>query len=113
VTTYPTELRITDRQMRQLLRRHIARHGFHGDWNYDVHPAAEDAPAGDRLGGGARFGGAVLPSLLATLEPLLIFILQLVLTALIVRLRTIRLGIVMHALTSSFGILAAVLTVLA
>jgi hypothetical protein len=40
--TYPTGLRITDRQMRELLRRHITRHEFHGDWNYDVHPTADD-----------------------------------------------------------------------
>jgi len=40
--TYPTGLRITDRQMRELLRRHITRHQFHGDWNYDVHPTPED-----------------------------------------------------------------------
>jgi hypothetical protein len=39
---YPTGLRITDRQMRELLRRHISRHEFHGDWNYDVHPTADD-----------------------------------------------------------------------
>jgi hypothetical protein len=40
--TYPTGLRITDRQMRELLRRHVTRHAFHGDWNYDVHPLADD-----------------------------------------------------------------------
>ena len=40
--TYPTGLRITDRQMRELLRRHIIRHEFHGDWNYDVHPTTDD-----------------------------------------------------------------------
>jgi Rhodopirellula transposase DDE domain len=40
--TYPTGLRITDRQMRELLRRHISRHTFHGDWNYDVNPLADD-----------------------------------------------------------------------
>jgi hypothetical protein len=40
--TYPTGLRITDRQMGELLRRHITRHQFHGDWNYDVHPTADD-----------------------------------------------------------------------
>jgi hypothetical protein len=22
--------------------RHITRHGFHGDWNYDVNPTADD-----------------------------------------------------------------------
>jgi hypothetical protein len=43
--TYPTGLRITDRQMRELLRRHISRHEFHGDWNYDVHPTADDDEA--------------------------------------------------------------------
>jgi hypothetical protein len=40
--TYPTGLRITDRQMGELLRRHITRHQFHGDWNYDVNPTADD-----------------------------------------------------------------------
>jgi hypothetical protein len=40
--TYPTGLRITDRQMRELLDRHIIRHEFHGDWNYDVRPTADD-----------------------------------------------------------------------
>jgi hypothetical protein len=40
--SYPTGLRITDRQMRQLLARHVIRHEFHGDWNYDVHPTADD-----------------------------------------------------------------------
>jgi hypothetical protein len=36
--TYPTGLRITDRQMRTLLDRHVTTHEFHGDWNYDIHP---------------------------------------------------------------------------
>jgi hypothetical protein len=40
--TYPTGLRITDRQMRELLRRHVTTHPFPGDWNYDIHPTAED-----------------------------------------------------------------------
>jgi hypothetical protein len=39
---YPTGLRITDRQMRELLRRHVNRHEFHGDCNYDVRPAGDD-----------------------------------------------------------------------
>jgi len=42
----------------------------------------------------------------------LIFVLQLILTALIVRLRSIRLGIVMHVLANSLGILATLLAVL-
>lgn len=40
--TYPTGLRISDQQIRELLRRHVTRHAFHGDWNYDIHPTAED-----------------------------------------------------------------------
>jgi hypothetical protein len=40
--TYPTGLRITDAQMRHLLDRHIRRHEFHPDWNYDVVPTADD-----------------------------------------------------------------------
>jgi hypothetical protein len=40
--SYPTGLRITDRQMRELLRRHVTRHGCHGDWNYDIAPTADD-----------------------------------------------------------------------
>ena len=40
--SYPTGLRITDTQMRRLLHRHIKRHDFHGDWNYDVMPTADD-----------------------------------------------------------------------
>jgi hypothetical protein len=40
--SYPTGLRITDTQMRQLLDRHIHRHQFHPDWNYDVIPTADD-----------------------------------------------------------------------
>jgi hypothetical protein len=40
--TYPTGLRITDRQMRTLLHRQIVKHEYHGDWNYDVVPTADD-----------------------------------------------------------------------
>jgi hypothetical protein len=40
--TYPTGLRITDRQMRTLLDRHVTPHDFHGDWNYDIHPTHDD-----------------------------------------------------------------------
>jgi membrane protease YdiL (CAAX protease family) len=43
---------------------------------------------------------------------LLIFLLQLILTALVVRLRSVRLGIVMHVLANSFGILVTLFTVL-
>jgi hypothetical protein len=40
--SYPTGLKITDAQMRQLTDRHIRRHTFHPDWNYDVHPTPDD-----------------------------------------------------------------------
>ena len=43
---------------------------------------------------------------------LLIFVLQLIATALVVRLRSVRLGIVMHVLTNSFGILVVLIGVL-
>jgi len=43
---------------------------------------------------------------------LLIFVLQLILTALTVRLRSVRLGIVMHELTNSFGILVTLIGIL-
>jgi hypothetical protein len=39
---YPTGLRITDQQMQRLLDRHVKRHEFHPDWNYDIHPTADD-----------------------------------------------------------------------
>jgi hypothetical protein len=43
---------------------------------------------------------------------LMIFVLQLILTVLVRRLHSVRLGIVMHVLTNSFGILAALAGVL-
>jgi membrane protease YdiL (CAAX protease family) len=43
---------------------------------------------------------------------LLIFALQLILTALVIRTRSIRFGIIMHVLANSFGILATLFTVL-
>ena len=43
---------------------------------------------------------------------LLIFVLELILTTLVVRLRCLRLGIVMHILANSFGILVALFGVL-
>lgn len=43
---------------------------------------------------------------------LLIFVLQLIATALVVRLQSVRLGIVMHVLTNSFGILVILTGVL-
>jgi hypothetical protein len=36
--SYPTGLRITDRQMKTLENTQLRRHDFHGDWNYTIHP---------------------------------------------------------------------------
>jgi hypothetical protein len=39
-SAYPRGIKITDREMRELERTHIARHDWHGEWNYTLHPAA-------------------------------------------------------------------------
>ncbi len=41
---YPTGSEVTDAQMKDLEDRVIARHGFHGDWNYAILPAPRPAP---------------------------------------------------------------------
>ena len=41
---YPTGAEVTDTQMKDLEDRVIARHGFHGDWNYTLLPAPRPAP---------------------------------------------------------------------
>ncbi|HMI23571.1 MAG TPA: ISAzo13 family transposase [Streptosporangiaceae bacterium] len=46
---YPTGAEVTDTQMKDLEDRVIARHGFHGDWNYTIlavpRPAPDPGPA--------------------------------------------------------------------
>jgi hypothetical protein len=42
---YPAGAQVTDAQMQRLEERFIARHGFHGDWNYTILPAPRPAPA--------------------------------------------------------------------
>jgi hypothetical protein len=37
--SYPTGLKITDRQMEALEKTQLRRHDFHGDWNYTIHPS--------------------------------------------------------------------------
>jgi hypothetical protein len=34
--TYPKGIKISDKEMRELERRHLTRHTFHGEWNYTV-----------------------------------------------------------------------------
>jgi len=36
---YPQGIKISDRQMKELERRALRRHQFHGEWNYDLIPA--------------------------------------------------------------------------
>jgi hypothetical protein len=49
--TYQTGIRISDRQMRAFEKQHVTRHEFHGNWNYDIRPAADtdekDDPGAD------------------------------------------------------------------
>src|ERR1700723_846300 len=41
---YPVGAEVTDAQMKDLEDRVIARHGFHGDWNYTLLPVPRPAP---------------------------------------------------------------------
>jgi len=34
--TYPKGIKISDKERRELERRHLTRHTFHGEWNYTV-----------------------------------------------------------------------------
>jgi hypothetical protein len=34
--TYPRGVKISDREMRELMKHHVRPHKFHGEWNYDV-----------------------------------------------------------------------------
>ena len=43
--SYPRGTKISDREMNELLAAHVTRHDFHGEWNYDIHPAiASESP---------------------------------------------------------------------
>jgi hypothetical protein len=41
---YPTGLKISDEQMRDIQDRCLTRHEFHGDWNYTLHAVPRRAP---------------------------------------------------------------------
>jgi Rhodopirellula transposase DDE domain len=34
--SYPRGIKIPDRDMRELMKRHVSPHEFHGEWNYDI-----------------------------------------------------------------------------
>jgi hypothetical protein len=42
---YPTGTQVSNQQMRDLEDRALTRHGFHGEWNYTLHPDPGPAPA--------------------------------------------------------------------
>jgi Rhodopirellula transposase DDE domain len=45
--SYPTGVKIPDRQMKDLETKHILeRHDFHGEWNYTLHPQPRHAVPG-------------------------------------------------------------------
>jgi Rhodopirellula transposase DDE domain len=45
--SYPTGIRISDRDMRAFETRHVTRHAFHGNWNYDIRPIEEPDETSD------------------------------------------------------------------
>jgi hypothetical protein len=45
--SYPTGIRISDRDMRAFETRHVTRHTFHGNWNYDIRPIEEPDQTSD------------------------------------------------------------------
>jgi len=47
---YPTGVKIPDEQMKALeTHRILARHAFHGEWNYTLNPPTNDTPGPDNL----------------------------------------------------------------
>lgn len=48
--TYPTGIKITDREMKAFEKTRLSRHHFHGNWNYTIHPATthSDQPSQDQ-----------------------------------------------------------------
>ena len=45
--SYPTGIKIPDREMKALDSRDLARHAFHGDWNYTLRAKPGDTPETD------------------------------------------------------------------
>ncbi len=48
--TYPTGIKITDREMKSFEKTRLNRHHFHGNWNYTIHPVTThgDQPSQDQ-----------------------------------------------------------------
>jgi hypothetical protein len=42
--SYPRGIKISDREMKQLMTRHVTPHEFHGEWNYDIGATASETP---------------------------------------------------------------------
>jgi hypothetical protein len=40
--TYPRGIKVSDREMKELMKQHVNPHEFHGEWNYDI--TASDMP---------------------------------------------------------------------
>src|ERR1700677_1083875 len=59
---YPTRIKVTAGQMEDLRQRYLTPHGFHGAWNYTMHPPAAAPPARPRTPP-ARAGDALTAAL--------------------------------------------------
>ena len=48
--TYPTGIKITDREMKSFEKARLNRHHFHGNWNYTIDPVTthSDQPSQDQ-----------------------------------------------------------------
>ena len=42
--TYPKKIKVSSRTMDELEQRAVARHGFHGEWNYTLLASPRPAP---------------------------------------------------------------------
>jgi hypothetical protein len=43
-STYPRGIKIPDRDMKDLAKRYLQPHNFHGEWNYTISPAPINTP---------------------------------------------------------------------
>ena len=62
---YPTGQEVSDERMKELEKRVLDRHAFHGEWNYTIGPAPAPAPAAPGQEAPAPAPGAALAALAA------------------------------------------------